>query len=158
MTDKAGIIRALFAAYMASDRTAVEKAFTANFRFTSPLDDRIDMATYFERCWPASISGWLKHQDIERIVVDGDAAFVTYRCITKDEKAFATPSFSPSMATASAASTSISAPPIAMGCSRSSRPRRSSVTTHASRTGLWHYLQNNSSGDVCAVDLHSSCG
>jgi ketosteroid isomerase-like protein len=88
MTDKAGIIRALFAAYMTSDRTAVENAFAADFRFTSPLDDRIDKATYFERCWPASISGWLKHQDIERIVVDGDAAFVTYRCITKDEKSF----------------------------------------------------------------------
>jgi hypothetical protein len=88
MTDKAGIIRALFAAYMTSDRTAVEKAFTADFRFTSPLDDRIDMATYFERCWPASISGWLKHQGIERIVVDGDAAFVTYRCITTDDKSF----------------------------------------------------------------------
>jgi ketosteroid isomerase-like protein len=88
MTDKAGIIRALFAAYMTSDRTAVENAFAADFRFTSPLDDRIDKATYFERCWPASIGGWLKHQDIERIVVDGDAAFVTYRCITKDEKSF----------------------------------------------------------------------
>lgn len=88
MTDEAGIIRSMFAAYRARDRVSVENTFTDDFRFTSPYDDRIDKTAYFERCWPASISGWLKDQDIERIVVDGDAAFVTYRCVTTDDKSF----------------------------------------------------------------------
>jgi hypothetical protein len=30
----------------------------------------------------------MKDQDLERIVVDGDAAFVTYRCVTTDDKSF----------------------------------------------------------------------
>jgi hypothetical protein len=48
---KADIIRAVFAAYLANDRKAVENALTDDFRFTSPYDDHIDKATYFERCW-----------------------------------------------------------------------------------------------------------
>ena len=88
MTDKADLIRAMFAAYHPHDRAAVERAFADDFTFTSPYDDRIDKAAYFARCWPASISGWMKAQDIERIVVDNDAAFVTYRCVTTDDKSF----------------------------------------------------------------------
>ena len=42
--DKAGIIRALFAAYLRNDRGAIADAFTADFRFTSPYDDRLDKA------------------------------------------------------------------------------------------------------------------
>ena len=80
------VIRALFAAYLANDRQAVESSFTDDFRFTSPYDDAIDKLTYFERCWRAS--DWIERHDLERIVVDGDAAFVTYRCVAKDGKSF----------------------------------------------------------------------
>jgi ketosteroid isomerase-like protein len=80
------IIRALFAAYMANDRKSVEDSFTADFRFTSPYDDGIDKATYFERCW--RVSDWIERQALERIVVDGEAAFVTYQVVTKDGKSF----------------------------------------------------------------------
>jgi ketosteroid isomerase-like protein len=86
--DKSEIIRALFAAYRANDRKAVEDSFAADFTFTSPYDDEIDKASYFERCWPASVSGWLKEQVIERIFVQGEEAFVTYQCITTDGKSF----------------------------------------------------------------------
>ena len=55
--DKADIVRDLFAAYMANDRKAVEDSFTEDFRFTSPYDDEIDKATYFERCW--KVSDWI---------------------------------------------------------------------------------------------------
>jgi ketosteroid isomerase-like protein len=88
MSDRhnADIIRALFAAYMASDREAVADSFTDDFRFTSPYDDEIDKATYFERCW--SNSDWLERQDLENIIAEGDGAFVTYRCVTKEGKSF----------------------------------------------------------------------
>ena len=88
MTDKSALIRNMFAAYHARDRAVVERAFADDFTFTSPYDDRIDKAAYFDRCWPASVSGWMKSQDIERIVVDGDSAFVTYCCVTTDGKSF----------------------------------------------------------------------
>ncbi|WMT74053.1 nuclear transport factor 2 family protein [Bradyrhizobium sp. Ash2021] len=83
---KAEIIRALFAAYRSNDRKAVEASFTDDFCFTSPYDDRIDKATYFARCWKPS--DWIERQDLERILVEGDAAFVTYQCMARDGKSF----------------------------------------------------------------------
>ncbi|WP_457487832.1 nuclear transport factor 2 family protein [Tardiphaga sp. P5_C10] len=84
--DRARIIRDLFAAYLRNDRVAVEDAFIDDFTFTSPFDDAIDKTTYFARCW--RVSDWIAQHDLERISVDGDAAFVTYRCVAKDGKSF----------------------------------------------------------------------
>jgi len=90
MSDKANLIRDLvrgvFAAYRANDRQSVEDSLTEDFRFTSPFDDGIDKATYFAKCWRDA--GWIERQDLERIFVDGDAAFVTYQCVAKDGKSF----------------------------------------------------------------------
>jgi len=84
---KTEIIRALFAAYQFRDRGAVERAFSDDFTFTSPYDDRIDKAAYFERCWPISQST-IAANTIERIFVHGDGAFVTYQCRTTDGRKF----------------------------------------------------------------------
>ena len=70
----AEIIRAIFAAYMSNDRKAVEDALAEDFRFTSPYDDEIDKATYFERCWRNS--DWIERHELEKIFVEGDEAFV----------------------------------------------------------------------------------
>lgn len=51
---KSDIIRRCFAAYQSKDRKALADLFAEDFTFTSPYDDAIDKATYFERCWPAS--------------------------------------------------------------------------------------------------------
>jgi ketosteroid isomerase-like protein len=83
---KTKIIRALFAAYMANDRKAVEDTLTEDFRFTSPYDDRIDRKTYFERCWRDT--GWIERHELEKILVEGDEAFVTYKCLAKGGKSF----------------------------------------------------------------------
>jgi len=83
---KTGIIRNLFAAYLANDRAAVEAAFTDDFRFTSPYDDEIDKASYFARCWKNS--DWIERRDLETIMVEGEAAFVTYRCVAREGKSF----------------------------------------------------------------------
>jgi ketosteroid isomerase-like protein len=84
--NRAEIVRAIFAAYMANDRKAVEEAFAEDFRFTSPYDDAIDKATYFERCWRNS--DWIERHELERFLVDGDEAFVTYKCAAKGGKNF----------------------------------------------------------------------
>jgi len=47
--NRAETIRRIFAAYLANDRAFVENAFSDDFRFTSPYDDAIDKAAYFER-------------------------------------------------------------------------------------------------------------
>ena len=51
MSDRADLIRAMFAAYRANDRGRVEEALADDFTFTTPFDDGIDKATYFARCW-----------------------------------------------------------------------------------------------------------
>jgi ketosteroid isomerase-like protein len=83
-TNRAATIRAIFAAYISKDRKVVEDALADDFRFTSPYDDGIDKKTYFERCW--NNSDWIERHELERIVVEGDEAFVTYKCSAKGGK------------------------------------------------------------------------
>jgi ketosteroid isomerase-like protein len=86
MAASADLIRGIFAAYLANDRKRVEQALAEDFRFTSPYDDRIDKQTYFERCWKNS--DWIERHELERIFVQGDEAFVTYRCLARGGKSF----------------------------------------------------------------------
>ena len=64
-------------------RTSSRDAFSDDFRFTSPYDDAIDKPSYFERCWKNS--DWIERHELERIFVEGDEAFVTYRCVAKGD-------------------------------------------------------------------------
>jgi ketosteroid isomerase-like protein len=83
---KAEIIRAIFAAYISNDRKTVEDSLTEDFRFTSPYDDRIDKPAYFERCWRNS--DWIERHELEKIFVEGNEAFVTYKCVAKGGRNF----------------------------------------------------------------------
>lgn len=69
-------IHAVFEAYQDDDRETVERHIAEDFSFTSPYDDAIDRATYFERCWPNHKS--LNSMQVERIFIDGDSAYATY--------------------------------------------------------------------------------
>ena len=84
--DRAETIRRIFAAYLANDRAFAENAFSEDFRFTSPYDDKIDKAAYFERCWRGS--DWIERHELERIFIEGDEALVTYRCVAKGGRTF----------------------------------------------------------------------
>ncbi len=83
---KPEIIRAIFAAYLSNDRKVVEESLTDDFRFTSPYDDEIDKTTYFERCWRNS--DWIDRHELAKIFVEGDEAFVTYKCVAKGGRSF----------------------------------------------------------------------
>jgi ketosteroid isomerase-like protein len=72
-------VRAYIGAYETENREAAEALLADDFRFTSPNDDSIDKATFFERCWPNRDAS--RDQKIENIVVEGDNAFVTYSCV-----------------------------------------------------------------------------
>ncbi len=70
------IARACYGAYVAKDRAAIEALLAENFHFTSPIDNRLDRATCFARCWPNSqrIEGF----DFIHLVPESDKVFVTY--------------------------------------------------------------------------------
>jgi ketosteroid isomerase-like protein len=54
MKNAVTVTKACFDAYVRKDRAAIELLINNEFHFTSPLDNRIDRKTYFERCWPNS--------------------------------------------------------------------------------------------------------
>jgi len=84
--DSVAIARLSYEAYVRKDRAALEALVAAEFHFTSPLDNRIDRATYFARCWPnsASIAGF----EFIRLVPNGDDVFVTHECRTTNGARF----------------------------------------------------------------------
>jgi len=75
-TDLLARARAYYQSYVDKDRAAMEALLAPDFHFSSPLDNRLDRATYFQRCWPNSavISAF----ELENLVADGDRVFVTY--------------------------------------------------------------------------------
>ncbi len=80
------IIRAAYGAFVAKDREVFEAVLADEFTFTSPYDDAIGKAVYFERCWPNNER--FASFDIERVFEKGAEAFVLYRVVTKDGKEF----------------------------------------------------------------------
>jgi ketosteroid isomerase-like protein len=75
-TDVTDLIRSYYHAYETGDRAAVEHLLSEDFTFTSPLDDRIDRATYFERCW--RYHEQLRAFRLDQLVIDGNHALVRY--------------------------------------------------------------------------------
>ena len=82
----AGLARAMLTAFAAKDRDAAERLIAPDLRFTSPYDNAIDRAAYFELCWPNSeaIEGF----DIVRLLEGGDSVAVTYVGHAKGGKRF----------------------------------------------------------------------
>jgi ketosteroid isomerase-like protein len=76
MNDSMFIARASYEAYARKDRAAIESLIDDDFHFTSPLDNRIDRRTYFERCWPNSQR--ISDFQFVNVVPHGDKVFVTY--------------------------------------------------------------------------------
>ena len=72
------LIRKFLKAWRADDRRTVESMMTENFTFTSPYDDHITRAQYFERCWPND--GKVLNHHIASIMSKGDEGFVVYDC------------------------------------------------------------------------------
>jgi len=80
------IARAAYEAYVATDREVVERLIARDFHFTSPLDNRIDRATYFARCWPNSEN--IKGFDFIQLVPHRDRVFVIYEGRRADGRGF----------------------------------------------------------------------
>jgi ketosteroid isomerase-like protein len=88
-TDKdsiSGLVRKCFSAYELKDRQMIEDLLSDDFTFTSPLDERIDRAEYFKRCWPNSEN--IQSSQIEKLFENDNEAFVRYECEMKTGKKF----------------------------------------------------------------------
>jgi len=75
-TDNTAVARASYEAYIQNDRRALEALLADDFHFSSPLDNRLDRATYLEVCWPNSQN--IESFDVEQLVAHGDCVFITY--------------------------------------------------------------------------------
>jgi ketosteroid isomerase-like protein len=84
--DMLNTVRAGYEAYAANDRSAIEDLIAPDFHFTSPLDNRIDRKTYFERCWPNS--KFIEAFEFIYLVPDGQRVFVTYEARRADGTLF----------------------------------------------------------------------
>lgn len=72
------IVRTVFTAYKAQDAAAARPLYAEDFRFTSPQDDGIDKAAFFDRCFPTAQR--LRSQDImELSSVGTEGVFVLYQ-------------------------------------------------------------------------------
>jgi len=84
--DSAEIAKRMYRAYVDKDRSAMERLIAEDFHFTSPLDNRLDRRTYFERCWPNS--RWAAGFDLIAVAPSGDRVYVTYVGRTDSGRSF----------------------------------------------------------------------
>ena len=86
VTNAVAIARAAYEAYVKKDRAAIEPLVAQDFHFTSPLDNRLDRATYFARCWPNSAT--TASFDFVHLVQDRERVFVSYEACTTAGRRF----------------------------------------------------------------------
>jgi ketosteroid isomerase-like protein len=87
MTMNEKIVRQYYTAYEKKDWHMLELILADGFTFTSPAgDDHISLKVYKERCWPNSTN--TKKFDLEKVMVAGDDALVTYNGWTNDGRLF----------------------------------------------------------------------
>ena len=84
--DRVRIVRETYGAYESGNRETVEKHLSPDFRFYSPADVRIDLSTYWRRCWPNAKS--IAAFDFKRIIERGEEVVVTYEATKTDGKRF----------------------------------------------------------------------
>jgi len=75
-TESVEVAKRRYLAYVDKDRAAMERLIAEDFHFTSPLDNRINRKTNFERCWPNS--QWIAEFEFIGPVPDNDRVYLTY--------------------------------------------------------------------------------
>jgi ketosteroid isomerase-like protein len=84
--DRTAIARAVFHAFAAGDRAAMEDLLALDYVFYSPPDPGLNRDGYFERCWPHAGNG--TRFDFVRLIESGDEVIVTYEGTRKDGSRF----------------------------------------------------------------------
>ncbi len=84
--DRLEITRSLYAAYETGDPSALYDRLAPDLQFFSPADPGIDLATYFERCWPNAHR--IQSYTLVRLIESGDEVVVTYEAVTQEGTRF----------------------------------------------------------------------
>lgn len=80
----AEVARGMFDAYVHQDRETAESLIGEDLVFTSPQDDHIDRAAFFERCFPTADR--LVRQDLLHVApTGGDGVFLLYEYELEDD-------------------------------------------------------------------------
>jgi ketosteroid isomerase-like protein len=81
-------IRKYYAAWEKRDWQPLDILLADNFTFTSANnDDHISKSTFKARCWESQID-FIERFELERVIGNGNDAFVMYVCRTKNGKTF----------------------------------------------------------------------
>lgn len=84
--DRIQLARDAYGAYESGDRSVLEELLSDDLVFYSPPDPGIDLATYWERCWPNA--GQIESFEFVRLIENGDEVVVTYESTKTDGKRF----------------------------------------------------------------------
>jgi ketosteroid isomerase-like protein len=77
MSRNTDVVRAAFDHYLTGNREAAEQLYADDFTFTSPQDDHINKAAFFERCFPTAAR--FRRQDLLSVVpASEELVFVYY--------------------------------------------------------------------------------
>jgi ketosteroid isomerase-like protein len=81
-------IRSYYAAWEKRDWHPIDILLTDNFTFTSANnDDHISKSAFKARCWESQID-FIERFELERVIGNGNDAFVMYVCRTKNARTF----------------------------------------------------------------------
>ncbi len=72
-----GVVEAAFRHYRSQDREAALPIYADDFTFTSPRDDHIDKAAFFERCFPTA-DRFREQRLLHVTLVDDELVLVYY--------------------------------------------------------------------------------
>lgn len=85
---KEEVIRKYYAAWEKKDWGPFDVLLADNFTFTSANDDdHISKSVFKARCWESQID-FIERFELERVIGNGNEAFVKYLCRTKNGKSF----------------------------------------------------------------------
>jgi ketosteroid isomerase-like protein len=85
---KEQVIRKWYAAWEQKDWGPVDALLADNFTFTSAAgDDHISKSVFKTRCWETQIN-FIERFQLERVIGNGNDAFVKYLCLTRNGKSF----------------------------------------------------------------------
>ena len=82
------IVRRYYKAWEKKDWGPIDVLLAENFTFTSANhDDHISKSAFKTQCWESQID-FIDHFELERLMTQGDWAFVKYLCRTQNGKSF----------------------------------------------------------------------
>jgi ketosteroid isomerase-like protein len=83
---KTDLVRAVFVAWETGDAAALDRLLADDFTFSSPNDDHLSRAEYWETCWPGH--DLIRTYDILNLVKDGEEVLVRYEGELTDGRRF----------------------------------------------------------------------